>query len=298
MNRLLGSAALVALLTLGAVGDAVGLASVGVTLTSSGPNPTEVSVNWGDTVTYSNSDSIDHVVRIPRVDFTSPTIPPGGTFAYAFTGRSGTYPFVQQGGRNYSGRVRVSADGSVTIKAGTEIVPYGASVTFSGRSTFPDSPVLVLGRDAGAGGALKPVLELNAGRDGSYTGRVKPLRGGRYQARVAAGQIASDTVSILVRPRVKARVPRRTGVEGTRITVIATVTPSQSADRVELAAYDPRRKRWIINDARQVPRSGRVVLRHELEAGPQRIRVLVRRTNSGFAGADSGIIRVVGTKKN
>ncbi len=119
----------------------------------------------------------------------------------------------------------------------------------------------------------------------------------RYQARVAAGQIASDTVSILVRPRVTARVSRRTGTEGTRITVTGVVTPSQSSDRAELAAFDPDRKRWVISDARPVPRSGKVVFRYELEAGPQRIRILVRRMNSGFAGSDSGVIRVVGTKK-
>jgi hypothetical protein len=238
------------------------------------------------------------MVAIPRASYTSPAIPPGGELKYVFTGKSGTYPFVQQGGRNYSGQVRVSAVGSVTIKAGALVVPFGKSLQLSGRSTFPGSPVVVLGREGGAGGTLKTVLEVTAGTEGAYSGRIQPERGARYQARVAAGQVASDTVEVVVRPRVSIAVSRRTVPAGTRIVVTARVTPAGAADSADLAAYDPERKRWVVEETRVVQRNGKAVFRPRLDAGGTRLRIMLRRgsTEAGFATAESRIVRVVGLK--
>jgi plastocyanin len=290
-------AVVLALVALGIAGYAVG-ATATVMLTSTGPEPQSVSINWGDTVSYSNGDSIEHVVVIPRAEYTSPAIPPGGKLDYIFTGKSGTYSFVQQGGRNRSGQVRVSADGSVTIKASAAVVPFGKSVALSGRSTFPGSPVVLMGREGGAGGSSKAVLEVTAQADGSYTARLRPERGARYQARVAAGQIASDTVEVIVRPRVTIAVSRRTAPAGTKIVVTGRIAPAGAAANVDLAIYDPGRKRWVVIGTQRVKKDGKAVFRPTIEEGATRLRVVLRRgsTQAGFTTAESRIVRVVGLK--
>jgi plastocyanin len=272
-------------------------ADAGISLTSEGPDPATVSINWGDTVTFTNRNGLEHVVAIPGLGYTSPAIAPGSALEYTFTGRAGNFRFVQRGGpRTFSGQVRVSATGSVTLRAGAEVIPFGQRVTLSGRSTFPGTPVVVMARPTG-GGALAPVLETTAGADGSYSGSLRVERGARLQARVAAGQIASPTISVRVRPRVVIRVPRRVAAAGAAIAVTGTITPSESADRAELAAFDSDRKRWVVSQTRSLPKSGRVAFRFKLDEGRQRIRILVRRTNAGFATADSRIVSVLGTKK-
>jgi hypothetical protein len=47
---------------------------------------------------------------------------------------------------------------------------------------------------------------------------------------------------------------------------------------------------------RPIPQSGRVRFRPKLEEGVTRVRIQVRRTEPGYAAAESRIVRVVGTK--
>jgi plastocyanin len=293
--RKLCTAALLLVLALGGAGYALA-EDAAVTLTDKGPDPAAVTVNWGDTVTFTNSDAVEHVVAIPRVTYTSPAIPPGGVLEYTFAGRSGTFRFVQQGKQNFSGQVEVTAVGSVTLKAGLSVVPFGKTVMLSGRSTFPGSPVVVSVRPTG--GAFSPVLELEASSDGSYSARIRPKQGGRYQARVAAGQIASPIVSFVVRPRISISVSPRTVVIGKPIVVTGKVKPATAADEAELTAYNSDRKRWIPVQTRRVQKNGKVVFRAKLEKGSTRLRIEVSRgaATNGFSGAESRFVRVLAPK--
>lgn len=291
-------AAALGLLALGAAGYALG-AGVGVTLSASGPQPQTVTINWGDTVTYSNADSIEHGVTIPRAEVASPAIPPGGTFEHVFEGRGGNYNFVQLGPRNRAGQVIVRVDGTVSLRAGTEVVPFGKSLTLAGSSSFAGKPVLVRGRDAGAGGEWKTVLQTTAGADGSFSGRIRPKVGARYQARVAADQVVSKIVDVAVRPRITISVSRRTVPAGTPVLVTGKVSPATAADRADLAGYDSRRKQWAVLMSRPVGATGKVSFRFAIEEGSTRLRISVRRgsTQAGYTPADSRFVRVVGTKK-
>jgi plastocyanin len=288
--------AVVALVALGATGYAIA-AGASVTLSASGPQPDVVTVNWGDTVTYANGDSVEHAVSIPRVDVTSPAIPPGGTFEHVFDGRGGRYNFIQAGKRNFSGQVVVEVEGEVTL-TGPTVVPFGKTATLSGRSAYPGKPVAIRVRNAGAGSDWAPAAELNAGADGSYSTRIRPRIGGRYQARIAADQISSKQIEIAVRPRITIAVPRRTGVAGTRIAATGRIAPAGAADRADLAAYDTRARRWATVMTRPVAASGKVAFRVELEEGRTRLRISVRRAavEAGFTTAESRFVRVVGTK--
>ena len=65
MKRLRVPAAVLGLVALGTAGYALG-AGASISLTADGPQPETVTVNWGDTVVYSNADSVEHAIRIPR----------------------------------------------------------------------------------------------------------------------------------------------------------------------------------------------------------------------------------------
>jgi plastocyanin len=292
-RKLRAAAALLALAALGGAGYALA-DNASVALTATGPEPASVTVNWGETVTYTNNDAAEQVIAIPRAAYTSPAIPPGGVLEYAFSGRSGTFRFVQQGKRNFSGQVQVTTVGAVTLTAKPALVPYGKTVTLAGRSTFPASPVVVSVREAAG---FRPVVELDAGSDGSYSARIRPKQGGRYQARVAADQIASPLVSFLVLPRISMRVSPRTVTVGKPIVVTGKVTPSRAADEAKLTAYDKDRKRWVSVQARRV-RNGKVVFRAKLDEGVTRLRIEVSRAaaNTGFSSAVSPFVRVLAPK--
>jgi hypothetical protein len=299
MKRLRVPAAVLGLVALGTAGYALG-AGASISLTADGPQPVTVTVNWGDTVVYSNSDSVEHAVRIPRLEVTTPSIPPGGTFEQKYEGRGGNYNFVQVGRRNHAGQVVVKVEGDVTLKASVGTVPYGKSVTLSGTSPYPGHPVIVRGRDAGAGGDWKNVLELVASEDGSYAGRLRPKVGARYQARAAADQIVSKMVDVAVKPKVTIAVSRRVAPAGAMLTVTGRILPGGAVDRADLVGYDQRRKRWVTLTTRDVAKSGKVVFRVQVEEGANRLKISFRRgsTSAGYTPAESRFVRVLGTKQN
>jgi len=297
MRRLRVPAAVLGLVALATAGYALG-AGASISLTASGPQPETVTVNWGDTVVYSNADSVEHAIRIPRAEVTTPAIPPGGTFEQKYEGRGGNYNFVQVGTRNHAGQVVVKVDGDVTLKASAATVQYGKSVSLSGTSSYPGHPVVIRGREAGAGGDWKDVLELVAGEDGSYSGSLRPKAGARYQARAAADQLASKMVDVAVKPSVKIAVSRRVAPAGSTLTVTGRILPGGAVDRADLLGYDLRRKRWVTVSTRAVAKSGKVVYRVKVEAGANRLKISFRRgsTSAGYTPAESRFVRVLGTK--
>lgn len=299
MKRLRVPAAVLGLVALGTAGYALG-AGASISLTADGPQPETVTVNWGDTVVYSNADSVEHAIRIPRAEVTTPSIPPGGTFEQKYEGRGGNYNFVQVGRRNHAGQVVVKVEGDVTLKASAGTVQYGKSVTLSGKSSYPGHPVIVRGRDAGAGGDWKNVLEVVAAEDGSYSGRLRPKVGARYQARAAADQLASKLVDVAVKPKVTIAVSRRVAPAGSTLTVTGRILPGGAVDRADLVGYDQRRKRWVTLTTRAVAKSGKVVFRVKLEEGANRLKISFRRgsTSAGYTPAESRFVRVLGTKQN
>ncbi len=298
MKRLRVPAAVLGLVALGTAGYALA-ASASVSLTADGPQPENVTVNWGDSVVYSNGDSAEHAIRIPRLEVTTPSIPPGGTFEQVYDGRGGNYNFVQVGKRNHPGQVVVKVDGNVTLKSSAAEVQFGKSVTLSGTSAYPGHPVIVRGRDAGAGGEWKTVLQLNASADGSYSGRIRPKVGARYQARAAADQLASKLVDVAVRPSVTIAVSRRVAPAGSKVTVTGRILPGGAVDRADLLGYDTKRKRWVTLDTRPVAKSGKVAFRVTVEEGAIRLRIGFRRgsTSAGYTPSESRFVRVLGTKK-
>src|SRR5437899_10218369 len=117
-------------LVAGGVVFAAGFAFAGssvVTLTATGPQPSVVTVAWGDTVSFVNGDSVTHGVSSPDPDITATTLTPGQTYSVVFKGRTGKKPYVEVSRPTsfYGPAVVVTLNGSLTLGKSSQLVEYG-----------------------------------------------------------------------------------------------------------------------------------------------------------------------------
>lgn len=285
----------------GGVLFAAGFALAGtatVSLTANGPDPATVTVEWGDTVVFTNADSVERGVTSARAPFASDAMPPGGTFEFRFDGRAGRYSYIQTGSRpNTQGIVELRASGKVSLAARPAMAAYGSNVAVSGQSSYPGTPVVVQLRPAGGTGDWQDVLSLVASETGAYSGRIKALAGGRLRARVAANQISSPLVNLEVVPRLRVGVQPRRVRAGSRVVVTGVIAPPGAATTADLESYDTDRKAWVRESSRRVSPSGKVTFVLKAEKGRTRLRVALKRwyLEPGFAAVVSNTVSVVGT---
>ena len=273
-------------------------ATANVSLTANGPDPATVSIEWGDTVVFSNADTVERGVTSQRVGMTSPTIPPGGTFEHRFDGRAGRNTFVQTGTRpTFLGVVVLTVSGTVTLKTSTKVGAYGSNVALSGRSTYPGTPVVIQIRHAGATGDWATLMTLPTGADGSYSGRFRLTVGGRLRARTAADQLSSDIQDVAVLPRIRAGVGRSRVPKGARVVITGQIVPAAAADSVDLEERLEGRRGWLRKSTKAVPKSGKVKFVFKAASGRTQFRLSLKRgaLEPGFAPVVSKSMLVVGS---
>jgi plastocyanin len=294
VSRRRAAAAAVAFGALG-VGGFAAAAVTTVTLTGAGPQPGTLTVNWGDTVVFSNGDAQSHVVSIPRLTVASPPIPPGGSFSQAFEDRIGNYIFRQVAARAFQGTIVVALNGTLTLTGRPSSVQFGRNVTFQGRSPYPGRPVILEQLPPGTT-TWTQAAQVVAGTDGAFSTSLAPQIGARYRATAAAGQLRSGPIAVSVRPRLTLTVTPRRGAVGRRAVVRARVTPVDAVRRLDFEVYEPRRRRWSRVATRAVARNGTVTFRWAIRSGSSRVRVSVRRVEvrQGFDQATSAIVVVRG----
>ena len=276
-------------------------ASLTVSLTAAGPQPPLATVAWGDTVTFSNGDARAHQVTIPRVAVQTPEIPPGGTFEYVFNGRGGNYGYRQMGGGpNRPGTIVVELRGTVTLTATPVIVPWGKTLRLAGRSSFPGSPVnLAAYRAPGGTADWTQVETVTAGADGAFAFVLKPERGARYRAQVAADQLRSAPVLVSMKPILAARSLARRTKTGRVATITARVTPAVAATNLDLERFDQGRRRWVTEVRGRVNRAGQATFKWKAREGTSRLRVaaMPRSLADGWAPTTSPTVVVIGVGK-
>jgi plastocyanin len=250
-------------------------AATTVSLGQDGPQPSTVTIQWGDTVTFRNDDSRPHAVTIPRVVQASPLIAPGGTWTKVFDGRAGNYGYRQTEGRSFLGSIVVELKGDVTLKASPSLVTLGRRVTFSG--TAPAGYAVKLEQLVLAdAGQWQQVGLVSAGADGKWTFALVPKVGARFRATAAAGQLRAQAVSVRVQPKLSLVRPKGAKA-GKVVTVRGRVLPAGAAVSADLERYDPDRRRWVREDRRKVARNGVVSFRWEAVKGRSRLRMQVQR---------------------
>lgn len=199
MRRLILAAVAVAALV-GAVGGSA--ATTTVTITRAGFVPADVSVRVGDTVTWTNTDTVNHQVAFDKFACNL-TIQPTGTGSCTFT-TAGKFSYrdPSQRGNAFRGTVEVLAPSTLTtLAASRTTVIYGQSVTLSGQLTSRQSgeTVEVWAQQFGQNAPQK-LTQVVSTDNGNWTVVVKPAIQTAYQVRVRAA--TSQSVTIKVKPKV------------------------------------------------------------------------------------------------
>jgi len=131
MRRLLILLAAVATLS---VSSSAGAATTGIKITKTGFSPKSVSIAFGDTVTWTNTDTADHQVVADNGSFASPILKHGQTYSFTFK-TAGRFP--------YHDAIRSTLRGVVTVKGPPPSLTIGAS-----------APIVVAGQPSTIAGAV------------------------------------------------------------------------------------------------------------------------------------------------
>jgi plastocyanin len=196
MRKLVMAAVAVAVL---AVGSTALAGSAGVKITSAGFSPADVSVQTGDSVDWTNSDTVRHQVAVsgsPCVLSLEPnqsgscTFPAAGTFSYSDPTASGA---------GFTGHVTVAGTRSVTLTSSRTLNIFGDGVTLSGTvsSKAAGQQVTVISRPTGLPETRTTVTTT---ADGNWSLTVQPRVKTTYQAQYDTATSSAVTVSI--RPRI------------------------------------------------------------------------------------------------
>jgi plastocyanin len=219
-------------------------ATVGVQITRLGFVPRTVSIKAGDTVTWTNADTVAHQVVFRQrtgLQCAQPLIiQPAQTGSCTFT-RSGRFAYedpTQRGG-GFRGTVVVEAGPlGITLQAVPRLVTYGGRTTLSGAiSTAADGQrVDVLAQPCGQ--AQSRIATVTTTAAGAYSHVAQPLRTTTYQARFRTA--SSAAVAVRVRPRI-----RLWKVAPARYTVRVTAAVGFRGRLVYLQRYNASLRRWV-----------------------------------------------------
>jgi plastocyanin len=225
--------AIVALVVLG-LGSAALASGAGVQITGSGFNPSTTSVQAGDTVTWTNSDTVRHDVDVsgaPCQLFLAPSQSGSCTFATA-----GTFAYTDPRG-GFSGTVSVAPNTrSVTLAASRSLNIFGDAVTLSGTvsSKAAGEQVTVVAQPSGLP-ATETIVKTATG--GNWTLTVQPRARTTYQAQYDGASSAKATVA--VRPRITLQKVGRH-----QYLVVVLAAKSMAGKRVNVTRWLPGRG-WV-----------------------------------------------------
>ena len=190
--------------------------TVAVSITKNGYVPNAVTVAVGDTVQFTNSDTVAHqvvfkpttgVTCVPNPLVLQPT--QSGTCTFQATGKY-AYSDPNVKGSTYRGTVTVGsapnpppAD-TLTLAAKPQLVIYGGNVTLTGTLSNQKvgENVDVLAAPCGQTAATK-VTTVQTTTAGAFTAVVRPLKNTVYTVKVK--NTTSNAVSEKVRPKLRLR---------------------------------------------------------------------------------------------
>ncbi len=208
-----------------------------VTITASGYVPGNFTIQVGDTVTYTNADTLVHQVEFkPSTGMTCTATPfviqPTSQQSCTFTA-AGSYTVTDPNvkGKTYRGTITVAAPtaglDSVTLTSSKDRVIYGSSVTLSGNVniTKPGIQVDILAKVYPSTTFAK-VGSVTTSGGGMFTFETRPEIRTEYQALAVDGtrKAYSTALTVQVRPKVTLalRYVRTNGVAGFRTTATST----------------------------------------------------------------------------
>jgi plastocyanin len=285
MRRLL--LALVAGLAL-AVAGAAPAATIAVRITKSGFTPANITINFGDTVAWHNSDTVDHQLVADDGTFASPILKAGQNYSFTFR-RAGTFRYHDALKPTLKGRVTVKGPApALTLGATAPIVTYGTAVTLSGvvNNQKAGETVTLYAKPYPQTSAVQ-IASVLTGTGGGYSYTVTPELFTVYEAHwknaVAGG------VTLQVAPKMTLSAPHN----GYFKTQVSAGAHSFAGRTVYLQRYNRAFSQWItIRSLKLGPLSGRLfkVSVRSLPRGRYSFRTFltVNQAGPGYLSAHSG----------
>ncbi len=174
-----------------------------IVISSVGFTPRNVTINVGDTVTWTNTDTRAHQVVVDRV--CSITVQPAstGTCTFRVTGRF-DYREPTQNRNAWRGTITVRAAApGVTIAASPRLVTYLGATTLSGAVSTAQANERVAVRAQACGStSFAALATVTTTTGGAWTLGARPLRTTVYEAQWRG---VSARTTVTVRPRVTVR---------------------------------------------------------------------------------------------
>ena len=220
--------------------------TVTVTITKNGYVPNSTAIAQGDTVQFTNSDTVVHQVTFKTTTGVTCTpnplvVQPGSSGTCTFqSGGTYTYSDPNSKGNTFRGTISVTAPAaSLSLTVNPLLVAYGGSSVVSGvlSTQLVGDSIDVLAQQCGAATATKLItVQTTAG--GAYTTAVKPLMNTAYTAKDKALTTTSTTV------RVKP-ILRLTRVGLHRFTLRVTAGSSFGGKYASFQRYNGTLRRWV-----------------------------------------------------
>jgi plastocyanin len=207
-----------AALTIGAPASAAQHATKTVSITRTAFVPNSVSIFVGDSVTWMNSDTIDHQVISQAGGFASPVLKPGETFTHVFD-KAGKFGYKDAlSTKTGNGSVTVAAqpvNATLSLHPSATAVVYDVnSVQLTGQLSLKKSGQQVTLSEQALGEAqAKALATTTTDANGEFAFTVAPSIRTVYTAHWQVGndQATSTPVTVAVHPRVGLGLIRHRG---------------------------------------------------------------------------------------
>jgi plastocyanin len=220
--------------------------TVTVTITKNGYVPNSAAIAQGDTVQFTNSDTVVHQVTFKTTTGVTCTpnplvVQPGASGTCTFqSGGTYTYSDPNSKGNTFRGTITVTAPpASLSLTVNPLLVAYGGSPVVSGvlSTQLVGDSIDVLAQQCGTTTATKLItVQTTAG--GVYTTTVKPLMNTAYTAKDKA--LTTTSTSVRVKP-----ILRLTRVGLHRFTLRVTAGSSFGGKYASFQRYNGTLRRWV-----------------------------------------------------
>ena len=271
-----------------------------VSITKTGFVPNAVTIDEGDSITWTNSDDRNRQPVSQSAGFASPILKPGETFTHMFKD-AGTYTVRDALVANQSSRVTVTKAapvGTPSLSVSRTKLIYGGSVVLTGKVPNSQSGEKVtLRADVVTPSGTRQasaISEATTTADGAFRFVAVPSAQTTYTVSwqaTPATSMPSESVTVVVAPRVGLGVVRK--LPGRRVVLSTKATSAISyAGHTALVQRRTRFGEWV-SIKRVTLRAGiatRTTVR--LPKGLSRIRVLLPKSQAG-TGYIAGVSRTL-----
>jgi len=195
----------VVLAVLAVVGIAPAFAhAANITITKTGFVPSSVAIHPGESITWTNSDAVDHQVSSTKASLSSPVMHTGQTYSFMFA-TSGTFAVTDLLNKKVkAGTVSVKTAGAaqtVSIATSARSTSFNGSVTLSGvvSNQAANETVTIRGQTYGGNAFLK-LADVKTAAGGAWTYTAHPTIQTVFDS--MWGKNASAQITVGVRPLV------------------------------------------------------------------------------------------------